>query len=72
MFSISGNVQYIGGCSTHVHWRNVIKMLVDILSTLGDILSTSGDIMIHAGEYHEYIGGRSVHQLISLFMWGAS
>ena len=25
-------------------------------------MSTLGDIMMHVGEYHEYIGGCSVHQ----------
>ena len=43
MFSTSGGVQYIGGCSVH----------------RGDIMSTSGDIMSTSGGYHEYIGGIS-------------
>ena len=46
MFSTSGDVQYIGGCSVH----------------RGDIMSTSGDIMSTSGGYHEYIGGCSVHR----------
>ena len=57
MFSTSGGVQYIGGCSVH----------------RGDIMSTSGgyheyiggDIMSTSGGYHEYIGGSSVHRGIS-------
>ena len=53
MFSTSGDVQYIGGCSVH---RG------DIMSTLGDIISTSGGIMMNVGGYHEYIGGCSVHR----------
>ena len=46
MFSTSGDVQYIGGCSVH----------------RGDNMSTSGDIMSTSGGYHEYIGGCSVHR----------
>ena len=46
MFSTSGDVQYIGGCS--VHWG-------DIMSTLGDIMSTSGDVQ-YIGGYHDECG----------------
>ena len=46
MFSTSGGVQYIGGCSVH----------------RGDTMSTSGDTMSTSGGYHEYIGGCSVHR----------
>ena len=46
MFSTSGDVQYIGGCSVH----------------RGDIMSTSGDTMSTSGGYHEYIRGCSVHR----------
>ena len=63
MFSTSGGVQYIGGCSVH----------------RGDTMSTSGgyhgyiggcsvhrrDTMSTSGGYHEYIGGCSVHRGIS-------
>ena len=51
MFSTSGGVQYIGGCSVH----------------RGDIMSTSGDVQYiggyhdTCGGYHEYIGGCLVH-----------
>ena len=45
MFSTSGDVQYIGGCSVH----------------RGDIMSTSGGYHEYIGGYHEYIGGCSVH-----------
>ena len=41
MFSTSGDVQYIGGCSVH----------------RGDTMSTLGDTMSTLGGYHEYIGG---------------
>ena len=47
MFSTSGDVQYIGGCSVH---RGVF-------STSGDTMSTSGDTMSTSGGYDEYIGG---------------
>ena len=46
MFSTSGDVQCIGGCSVH----------------RGDTMSTLGDIMSTLGVYHEYIGGCSVHR----------
>ena len=52
MFSTSGDVQYIEGCSVH----------------LGDIMSTSGDVpyigLYHdeCGGYHVYIRGCSVHR----------
>ena len=49
MFSTSGDVQYIGGCSVH---RGVF-------STSGDIMSTSGGYHEYIGRYHEYIGGIS-------------
>ena len=64
MFSTSGDVQYIRGCSIHqgcsVHRR-------DIMSTSGDVqyiggMSTLGDIMSTSGGYHEYIGGCPVHR----------
>ena len=44
MFSTSGDVQYIGGCSVHQ----------------GDTMSTSGRYQEYIGGYHEYIGGCSV------------
>ena len=49
MFSTSGGVQYIGGCSVH----------------RGDIMSTSGGVQYiggnheYIGGYHKYIGGIS-------------
>ena len=52
MFSTSGDVQYIEGCSVH----------------LGDIMSTSGDVPYiggyhdECGGYHVYIRGCSVHR----------
>ena len=46
MFSTSGDVQYIGGCSVHQ----------------GDTMSTSGGYHEYIGGYHEYIGGCSVHR----------
>ena len=67
MFSTSGDVQYIGGCSVH---RGVFSTLGDTMSTSGgyheyiggDIMSTSGVFSTSEG-YHEYIGGCSVHQV---------
>ena len=41
MFSTSGDVQYIRGCSVH----------------RGDIIGTWGDIIGTSGGYHEYTGG---------------
>ena len=41
VFSTSGDVRYIGGCSVDQ----------------GDTMSTSGDTMSTSGGYHEYIGG---------------
>ena len=46
MFSTSGGVRYIGGCSVH----------------RGDTMSTSGGYHEYIGGIHEYIGGCSVHR----------
>ena len=46
LFSTSGGVQYIRGCSVHQ----------------GDIMSTLGAYHDECGGYHEYIGGCSVHR----------
>ena len=73
MFSTSGDVQYIGGCSVH---RGDIMSTSggyheyiggcsvhwgDIMMYVEDIMSTSGDVQ-YIGGYHEYIGGCSVHR----------
>ena len=77
MFSTSGDVQYIGGCSVH---RG------DIMSTLGEYHDECGgyheyiggcsvhqrDTMSTSGGYHEYIGGCSVHRRESWYMWGSN
>ena len=49
IFSTSGDVQYIGGCS--VHRENT--------------MSTLGEYHEYIGGHHEHIGGCSVHQGIS-------
>ena len=49
MFSTSGDVQYIGGCSVHRE---------DIMMNVGDTMSTSGDVQ-YIGRNHEYIRGIS-------------
>ena len=58
MFSTSGDVQYIWGCSVHQGIfstsGHVQYIGGDTMSTLGDIMSTLGDTMIH--------WGYSVHQ----------
>ena len=66
MFSTSGDVQCIGGCSVH---RGDIISTLGVFSTSGgyheDIMGCSvhrGDIMMHVGGYHEYIRGCSVHR----------
>ena len=60
VFSTSGGyheyVQYIGGDTMSTSGD------VHMFSTSGDTMSTSGDIMSTSGEYHEYIGGCSVHR----------
>ena len=55
MFSTSGDVQYIGGCS--VHRGDIMSTSGDIMSTSGDVQYIGEDIMMNVGRYHEYIGG---------------
>ena len=61
MFSTSGDVQYIRGCS--VHW-GVFSTLGEYHEYIGGCSVHRGDIMMNMGdtmstleEYHEYIGG---------------
>ena len=64
MFSTSGGVQYIGGCSVH---RG------DIMSTSGGVQYIGGIPWVHWGMfstsevYHEYIGG--YHEYIGGISW---
>ena len=60
MFSTSGDVHFIGGCSVH---RGVFSTSGDIMSTLGGYHEYIGgcsvqwgNIMMNVGGYHEYIG----------------
>ena len=53
MFSTSGGVQYIGGCS--VHRGDAMSTSGDIMSTSG-VFSTSEDTMSTSGDV-QYIGG---------------
>ena len=62
MFSTSGDVQYIGGCSVH---RGVFSTLGEYHEYIGgcsvhrgDIMSTSGDVQ-YIGGYHDASGGIS-------------
>ena len=59
MFSTSGDVQYIGGCS--VHQMDTMSALGDIMSASG-MFSTSGGYHDECGGYYECIGGCSVHR----------
>ena len=65
MFSTSGDVQYIGGCSVHrrcsLHRGDIMCTSGDIMITLG-VFSTLGDIMMNVGGYHQYIEGCPVHR----------
>ena len=53
MFSTSGDVQYIGGCS--VHKGDTMSTLGDIMSTLGGV-QYIGDIMMHVGDIMMHVG----------------
>ena len=70
MFSTSGDVQYIGGCSVHrrvfstsggyheyIGGGGYHEYIGGCSVHRGDIMSTSGDIISTSGRYHEYIGG---------------
>ena len=68
VFSTSGDVQYIEGCS--VHWGDIMSTLGgyheyirgcsvhqrDTIRTSGDIMSTSGDVQ-YIGGIHDTCGG---------------
>ena len=59
MFSTSGDVQYIGGCSVHRRMfstSGVFSTSGNTMSTSGDIMSTSGDVQ-YIGGYHDERGG---------------
>ena len=53
MFSTSGGVQYIGGCSVHRE---------STMSTSGGYHEYIGGYHEYIGGCHEYIGGCSVHR----------
>ena len=53
MFSTSGDVQYIGGCSVH---REMFSTSGDV-QCIGGCSVHRGDTMSTSGGYHEYIGG---------------
>ena len=60
MFSISGDVQYIGGYHKYI---GDIMSTLGVFSTLGGTMSRSRDVQYIGGYneyisgYHEYIGG---------------
>ena len=47
MFSTSGGVQYIRGCSVH-QW-DIMSTSGDIMMNVGDTMSTSGDVQYIRG-----------------------
>ena len=53
VFSTSGDVQYIGGCSVH---RGMFSTSGDV-QYIGGCSVHRGDTMSTLGGYHEYIGG---------------
>ena len=65
MFSTSGGVQYIGGCSYHEYIGGYHEYI-------GGYHEYIGGYHEYIGGYHEYIGGCSVHRRDTMSTSGCS